>query len=151
MKTINLTKGYKAIVDNDDFSELSKNTWYVLVGKIGTPYAVRTVYKNKKPVQVRMHRQILNAKKGDIVDHINGNGLDNRKINLRFCTHSQNMMNQKRNTDVGVSFHKGTSKWQAYIGFNKKRIYLGVFVNKKDAIKVRENASKIYHNSFRRK
>ena len=94
-----------------------------------------------------MHRKILGLKKGDgkIVDHINGNSLDNRKANLRICTQSQNMINrikQKNNKSgyIGVCLYKGNSinKWRASIMQNKKQISIGYFDNKIDAAKARD-------------
>jgi hypothetical protein len=79
-----------------------------------------------------MHRVIVNAIEGQIVDHINGDGLDNSRSNLRVVTHSQSMMNRVWSRDgmtsrfQGVTWDKCCKKWRAQIFCNGKRIYLGV-------------------------
>src|SRR3990167_6612505 len=87
---------------------------------------------------VRMHQLIANCPEGMEIDHINGNGLDNRRSNLRVCEHKQNCFNQraanKNHTGLkGVSWHKRDKVWQANIGVGGKTIYLGRFVNPADA------------------
>jgi hypothetical protein len=88
-----------------------------------------------------------------ILDHINGNGLDNRIENLRLANHSQNGSNQKkthRNTSgtVGVVWHKSSKKWQAQIEVHQKNIYLGLFSSKADACAARKAAESRYFGSF---
>lgn len=102
-----------------------------------------------------LHRFIINAPFGKFVDHIDGNGLNNQKTNLRLCTNSQNMMNQKMHKDnrsgyKGVRFHKSSKKWQARICINYKDIFLGGF---KTAILAHEAYKKAvlkYHKEFGR-
>ena len=95
----------------------------------------------------KLHHFILGRPpKGKETDHINGNRLDNRIENLRFVTRSQNNMNRK---DVkGYSWNKKIEKWETYIEFNHKRIRLGFFVKKSDAIAVRKQAEQKYFGSF---
>lgn len=80
---------------------------------------------------ILMHRVILDAPKGVKVDHKNGNGLDNQRHNLRFCTTSQNQMNRRAIVGAsgfkGIVFHKPSGKWQAQIKRDGKRKYLGLF------------------------
>ncbi len=85
-----------------------------------------------------MHRLILSADKTQQVDHINRNGLDNRRDNLRFATPSQNIYNrglQENNTSgfMGVVWNASANKWQAQIGVNNRLKYLGLFLTKEDA------------------
>ena len=119
MKKIKLTKGKYALVDDENFDYLDQFTWYAIQGA-NTFYAVRYTNNNK---YISMHRDILDAKKGQIVDHINRNGLDNRKHNLRFVTKSQNNINsQSRGTTSkykGVCWDKEKKKWIAQIRYNK--------------------------------
>ena len=87
----------------------------------------------------------MKAEDNEEVDHINRNKYDNRKLNLRFCSHCENMCNvdiKSNNTSgtKGVSLDKRTGKWHAYITKDKQQYYVGVFENKEDAIKARENA-----------
>lgn len=83
MKEIILSNGKIAIVDNEDFKRLNKYKWSFVQG-----YAFRNTHRNRKNGTVRMHREILKAPMGTDVDHKNGNRLDNRKENIRVCTHS---------------------------------------------------------------
>lgn len=140
MKEIEITKGYKAIVDDDDYDKLCEYKWSANVSK-NTCYVVSRI--NGK--NIGMHRFILNAEDGKDVDHINGNGLDNRKSNLRVCTHAQNLMNMKLRTDStsgkkGVGFDKKSKSWRVQIIYNGIRKYLGRYKNKEDAINAREKA-----------
>lgn len=101
----------------------------------------------------KLHRLIMNAPDGMAVDHINGDITDNRKSNLRICVNSENLRNRgaQRNNKSGykgVSWHKPTGKWVAMICINKKRKYLGVFINKKDAAIAYNEASIKYHGEF---
>ncbi len=102
-----------------------------------------------------MHREILGLDHGDRrqVDHINGDGLDNRKENLRICDTSKNVINRsigKINTSgyKGVNWRKKSKKWVARIGFNNKRIYLGDFNNKEDAARAYDTAALKYYGEF---
>lgn len=123
METITLSNGIKVLVDAEDYPRVSQLNWNF--SKAGTGYAIS---RGKKGVL--MHRLILDAPKGVSVDHINGNTLDNRKINLRLCSHAENMANRKlhkNNTSgyKGVYFDKATSKWCAEIKKNGVKIRIG--------------------------
>jgi hypothetical protein len=148
-KEIQLSQGYVTIVDNDDYDRLMKmGAWCVNVeGKGSRFYAVRdiviqkktqkTTYKRKR---VRMHRIIMNAPDGVLIDHVDGDGLNNRKKNLRFATHQENMKNRKLSLNStcgykGVCFEKYNCKWRARIGINGKQKHLGYYETKEDAAK----------------
>lgn len=106
MREIQLTKGYVAIVDDDDYEYLSQFRWFALETRNDRVYATRHTPRNKYTRStIYMHREITNALRGIHVDHWNGNTLDNRKLNLRLCTHSQNMCNTPRraNNTTGYS------------------------------------------------
>ena len=124
-----------AIIDDEDFELVNKYTWSI--GTYG--YARRNIYISKgKTTAISMHRLIMNAQKGQMVDHINGDKLDNRKSNLRFCNKAKNAMNckvHKHNTSgyKGVAWHKQAKKWRAYIVLNDKQKSLGVFNSKEEA------------------
>ncbi len=107
MKKIPLTNGHFAIVDDDDYEELSKYKWHFRYDHVG--YAARTIRSaitNKYQCTLYMHRQIMNAPQELLIDHINHNGLDNRKLNLRICTHWQNAQN-KRMASKNITGFKG--------------------------------------------
>lgn len=145
LKILQLSRGKTAIVDEEDFERVSLYKWYL--GKNG--YAINTKYikgsgrKNQKNRYIYLHRLIMNAPKGSIIDHINRNPLDNRKVNLRLGSQRINMLNAgmlKNNTSgfKGVSWHKTAKKWEAYTHYHNKKIGLGLFKNKRDAIEIRE-------------
>jgi hypothetical protein len=124
MKIIKLTKERIALVDDEDYDRLIKHGWVCQIGRNGDEYA--RAYINLKGVL--MHRFILNPPRNMEIDHINGNGLDNRKCNLRICTHCSNMMNYKKpshNTSgyKGVTWDKQRNMWRVYCRKNGKRYY----------------------------
>jgi len=150
VKHIELNNKQIALVDDEDFIEHGKYSWQL--NDVG--YARRTFKeKGKKDRTVLLHRLIANAPKGKVVDHINGNKLDNRKENLRITTYSKNGLNRhtvnrnnKSSGFCGVRWNKSSSKWQAYIRINYKSINLGFFKNINDAINARLAGEKYYAN-----
>lgn len=135
-KEISLTKGKVAIVDDEDYEFLSMYKWHVLRNK----YAVRSVRENGSKRMVYMHREIMNPDVNLQVDHVNGNGLDNRKVNLRNVTQRQNLYNQGTRSD-NTSGYKGVyktknNKWYAEVKKDYKKINLGVFESKHDAARM---------------
>lgn len=142
MRTIPLTQGKVAIVDDEDFEWLNQWKWHVV--SRSAMYAARSMWKgNRKKLNVRMHRMILSVKNGMIVDHINGDSLDNRKSNLRVCRHANNMRNRKpvkgsSSRFIGVHFHIPRKKWVASLSTGNKYYYLGIFKNEEDAARARD-------------
>ena len=133
----------RALIDLDDVKECRQFRWcydrYVRNWKIGS-----------------LHRFILKCTSENIVDHINHNVLDNRKNNLRICGVRENSINKckmSNNTSgiTGVYWKKDRNKWGARIVVNGKCIYLGYFVNKEDAIKIRKEAEVKYFGEYRYK
>jgi len=152
MKRIPLTQGKFAIVDNIDFEWLSKWKWYALK-KHNTFYAVRGVRQNGKTKRIHMHREIMHALPNEEVDHRNHNGLANWQDNLRTCTHAENTCNQRPHKGCsskykGVSWHKYSCKWQAYIRKNYKNYCLGFFVSEINAAKAYDVAAKERFGEF---
>lgn len=128
----------KFLFDIEDLHLVQSRDWYC--DKDG--YLVSCYYYNDKRRFVRFHRIVLGAKPQQIVDHVNGNRADNRKSNLRVCTRAENGRNRKvcignKSGVTGVFFDNERGKWSANIIYNSKRIYLGRFENKEDAIKAR--------------
>lgn len=136
MKTITLTKGTHAIVDDADYDELVKYKWYTKNGKNGTFYAQRDIWypNTKRREKILMHRQIMQkyfTKEKNYTDHINHDGLDNRRCNLRVCTNSENMQNRKNRLYSGsIWWDKTREKWSAQLCINYKKITIGRFNNK---------------------
>ena len=154
MKEIELTQGRKAIVDDDDFERINKFKWYSHIGK---GYAARGKRKiDGKWKLWYLHWDIIGKPKdGFVMDHINGNILDNRKENLRIVTPSQNKMNSKKykiktSSFKGVSWDKIKKKWVAQIQVRRKVIHLGRFKIPKSAYLAYCNASLKYHKEFGR-
>ena len=153
MKKIPLSQGKAALVDQDDYGYLSQFKW-----KFSDGYAKRTVYLGggrAKPryKTVSMHRLLADCPNGKEVDHINGNGLDNRKKNLRVCTHAQNMKNQgiRKNNTTGVKgVCRKRNKFIANIWLKGKLKHLGTFEKKHDAAQARREAERKYHGEFAR-
>lgn len=155
MKEIKLTQGKSAIVDEHWFDVLSKYKWYAFFHKTSGKYYAsrREVLQNNKKVTVLMHRVIMNAPKGMMVDHIDGNSLNNHPKNLRLVTNSQNLMNRgktKKNTSgfKGVNWDKVNEKWRAQIAVNGKKINLGYYASKELAYQAYCEACYKYHDEF---
>jgi len=156
-KQIPLTQGKFAIVDDEDYEYLSQWLWYAIRHK-GYFYASRanSIKANGVKKNILMHRVILNAQEDMLVDHENGNTLDNRKSNLRQASHCENMRNRKiqsNNTSGfrGVSFHKLSKKWHAKISVNGYPKSLGYYETPKEASMVYEKEAERIYGKYRRK
>ena len=151
MKQIPLTQGKFALVDNEDYNWLNQWKWGANKGG-NTYYAIRNSSgKLTKRKTILMHREILKALKEMECDHINHNGLDNRRLNLRLATKSQNAKNRISygvSKDLGVYFHIMSGKWEAKIKSNKQSIYLGLYKKETDAAKAYNKAALKYHGEF---
>ena len=151
MKTIELTQGKVALVDDEDYEHLNQWKWYAHSSG-NTFYAIRNITVGKgKQATLYMHRVIMNTPDGMETDHINGDGLDNRKSNLRVCTVSQNCANRRaRGTSkyLGVSWHSGNRYWQVRIRKDGFEHYLGNFVSEEDAARAYDAKAKELHGEF---
>ena len=152
MKEIPLTQGYVALVDDEDYEELAGFSWCGFPYR-NTAYAFRGGRKGES-ITVRMHRQILNVASGVYVDHINGNGLDNRRRNLRIATSSQNMGNMRSRTGTscfkGVYWDRSAGRWGASIQCNHERCFLGYFNNETEAAATYDKKAKELFKEFAR-
>lgn len=148
MKIIALTKSRFSIVDDSDYEALVANKW--CASECGKNfYAVSRI--NGKVVH--MHRFLESPPPGMLVDHINGNTLDNRRENLRVCTKQQNCANQAAkitNTSgfKGVYWNPSINKWCSQIMVKYKKIHLGVFVKAEDAADAYDLAAKKHFGEF---
>jgi hypothetical protein len=143
MKEIALTQGKVALVDDADYPELIKYSWCAHAERddykkpaINRWYALRRILRHEMgfPGQIAMHRVILNPPNGLFTDHLNGNGLDNRRENLRIVNNRQNLQNihpVKKSRYPGVS--STGKKWRAYIHLNGKQRHLGLFSDELEA------------------
>jgi len=157
MKKIKLTKGFEAIVDDADYEWLNNHKWHVMKGSKYTHYA-RTKIKGEIK---RMHRLILElTNPKEEVDHINGNGLDNQRHNLRKATHAQNQKNKK--SSGKTSQYLGVCKviqktpygvyeyWNAAISLNGKNKTIGRFKDEKEAALAYNKLASEFHGEFAR-
>lgn len=123
---IPLKRGRPALIDASDGLEVLQHHWFLMtVGYAAAHVGSRMMY---------LHRFVMGARKGEFVDHINGDKLDCRRSNLRICTQSQNGANRKRITkqciDIpykGIKWHRNIRRWGASICFHRKSIHLGCF------------------------
>lgn len=124
--------------DIEDLSVIRSKNWY----KDKDGYLIYSYFYSGKPHFVRFHRIVMNAKSEQIVDHINKNRADNRKKNLRVCNRAENDRNRGvyiTNTSgiTGVHYDRKRDKWVASITYNCKRIFIGRYEFKEEAIKAR--------------
>ena len=154
-RKISLGEGRFTIVDPQDFYSLNNFQWCA-EGKDEKIYAVRNIISRDMTRTSRLHREIMNAPPCLWVDHRNGDGLDNRRENLRLATCAQNARNRRKTKSktssrfVGVSFDKRGGRWKAYIKFQAKRIWLGRYDDEIDAARAYDLAAKKYHGEFAR-
>jgi hypothetical protein len=149
MKEIPLTKGKVAVIDDEDYESLARHRW--ITQEVRPTYKGR-VYASKfyarascRGPALLMHRLITSAPKGMDVDHIDGDGLNNRRCNLRICTRSQNQRNKRvanRNGFCGVVFKakKKTNQYAAQITVDKKTVYVGYFDTAERAARAADSA-----------
>jgi uncharacterized protein (DUF2249 family) len=150
MKQIELTRGFKALIDDEDFERVSEHKWqYIEPG-----YATRSLPKKKgKRGSIKMHRFILNAPKDMEVDHINFDGLDNRKGNLRLASHAQNGQHTRRRNlksgYFGVRYYRrGPHHWRVSIKHAAGYVHVGYFDDPMEAAKAYDRVAKALHGDF---
>lgn len=158
MKTIPLTMGYFTKVDDDDYDKFAKKRWYAMRVKDKIRPS-RVVYDglgggDRKSTRKYLSREIVGAKKGEWVDHINGDTLDNRKENLRICNPSENAGNRKR-PRTNKSGYKGVRKansrinpWRSQIIVEGKFIHLGNYKTRVEAAIAYDKAAKKYFGEY---
>ena len=150
MKKIKLTQGKVALVDDEDFDFLSRYKWHAHKGR-STFYAQRSVKNGSSCITIFMHRVIMETPDNLNTDHKDRDGLNNQKHNLRNCTHGQNQMNRKCSGKIKyLGVNKDRKYFQSRILVNKKRVFLGAFLNAKDAAIAYDKAALKYHGEFAR-
>jgi len=143
-----------ALVDDWDYEELSQYKWHSQKIK-NKFYACRRGSERlmQRESRILMHRQIMCASPDVIIDHIDGDTLNNCRENLRRCNASQNCCNRKMNKNNttglrGVYWNKKLNKWNASITKNKHLIHIGYFETKEEAGRARDKKAKELHGNF---
>lgn len=154
MRTIPLSKGYVAIVDDEDYGDLARYRWYALEAPHNV-YGLRFERIDGKRRGVLMHRQITGAVKGQDVDHADRDGLNNRRSNLRLCSRPQNRANSivsagKSSRYKGVAWHKNQGCWHVRISVGGKVRHLGTFSDEERAARAYDDASAVAWGEFAR-
>lgn len=149
MKEIILSCGVKCFVDDNDYAELSKYKWHLEVNRT-VKYAIRRPITNGKRHKVTMYSQIMSYP-ASTIDHIDGNGLNNTRDNLRLATVQENCFNRKtqqnsRTGYKGVSYYKG--KFMARITYSGTTLFLGLFDTKEEAARAYNRTATEYFGRF---
>lgn len=147
------SKNEEILVDPEDYDKLIKFNWNCYGGYART--FRRRKEEDNKLRSILIHTMILGHQKGLVIDHIDGNRLDNRKSNLRICTVQQNSCNRKigkqsKSKFLGVTYHKRDNRFQATIRTNGQRIHLGYFKTDIEAAKAYNEAAQKHHGEFAR-
>lgn len=144
-----------AKVDPADYKRLRGYEW--LAKKSNKSFYARGCVEDSKTAKMKatyLHQKILQVPQGLVVDHINHDGMDDRRANLRAATRAQNIRNRKKfakssgSKYKGIYFRKKTRKWEATITFERKKIFLGYFRDEIDAAKAYDRAARKYHGEF---
>lgn len=153
MREIHLTQGKIALVDDEDYEELSQYKWRACLWH-RVWYAIRHTTRNGVKTNTSMHRHLMKAGRGTRVDHRDGNGLNNQRGNLRFATAQQNQHNRRskwKNASSkfkGVYWHGAAKKWRAQITISRRHIHLGVFKTEKAAAEAYDHAAQELYGEF---
>ena len=154
MKEIKLNNGNVTVVDDEDYEWLNQWKWeYKYDKRCRTAYVERRAYINGKRTTVSMHRIIMGSPKGMQIDHIDHDGCNNQRTNLRICTTAQNQWNARIRQDnnsgyIGVWYDDRRKKWVAEIKANHKHYRLGNFDKAIDAVRAYNEAALKYHGQF---
>jgi hypothetical protein len=153
-RKIKLTRGKYAIVSQEDFEAVNRHKWYVVTKDNQTFYAVRMIYINGGKKQILMHREIMKPKAGFVVDHGDGDGLNNTRDNLSIVTAAENSYNKRKCLNARSSKYKGVSRrkrdnrWIAIITFKGISINLGFFDDEIKAAKAYDEAAKELYREY---
>lgn len=155
MKVLTLTRGAESLVDDEDYERARAFRWHLHISRSSNSsrnYGKIYSADHAASGHIYLHRFILNAKTGQYVDHINGNGLDNRKENLRLCSAADNVRAGRYKVGAsgyrGVYWHAKDKKWRAQICINNRGKFLGNFDCKEDAARCWNEAARNAFGEF---
>lgn len=153
MQRIPLSQGKFALVDDADFERLAAFKWHL----DAQGYAARNIHlESGARTIITMHRAVIDTPSGTEIDHVNRDGLDNRRANLRICDRSENIRNRVKTSAPtssifkGVCWAKSRGKWVAHITVRQQQIHLGVFADECDAALAYNAAAITLHGEFAR-
>jgi hypothetical protein len=153
-RRIELTQGYHALLDDEDFARVAAYSWHVAKRR-GRRYAVANVGRGAAKTTVYLHRLVLDAPPGVEVDHRDGEGLNNTRANLRACTHTENMCNAQPRRG-GSSRYKGVfwcatrGRWLARVKLSGRTRQVGTFTSERAAALAYNAAARALHGEFAR-
>lgn len=152
MTKLHTSKGEEIPVDADVYELYKDKCWYVMTrGYVAHSFKEK---HRKFSTTVKLHRLIMNATPEQVVDHINGNKLDNRRENLRVCTQAENTRNNrtprknKTSRFKGVSWYPRGNRWKAQIQVNKQKKHIGYFPSEEEAALAYDEAAERLHGEF---
>jgi hypothetical protein len=150
VREIPLTQGKTALVDDEDFALVAGYKWCALRKKGNHWYAVRGVSTPKGVRHIYMHRVIANPPEGMVTDHINGDGLDNRRSNIRVATKRQNAQNTSIHRNNTCGFKGVSISRRGHITAKCQGVYLGLFKTVEDAARRYDEEALIRYGEFAR-
>lgn len=157
VKEISLSCGLIAYVDGEDYDRILAHNWWPFVDTgSGNTYVIRNGPRPERK-RIWMHHEIMGTRPGQVLwDHVNGNGLDNRRGNLRRATHQQNTFNSRKHGHQTSSQYKGVcwytrqKNWHAQIGVNGRKIHIGYYANEIEAAKAYDKTALEHFGEYAR-
>lgn len=144
---IHLKGGYECLVSSEDINLVKDRLWHYTASNGVISNLRQGEREPGKHGHIKLHRLVMQPPDGLVVDHINGDRLDNRRSNLRVVTHGQNQINSESRPMRNIEFSNGS--YCVRLGVNKKRIYIGRYKDLEDAKIARDKAAKKYHGEYR--